>query len=82
MKLSLEISMYPLNETYIPLIKDFIDRMNKHKNLVVRVNTMSTQVFGEFDEVMSAFQQELKASFIDETKIMVVTKFFNGDLSA
>jgi uncharacterized protein YqgV (UPF0045/DUF77 family) len=82
MKLSIEISMYPLNETYIPLIKGFIDRMSQHKNLVVRVNTMSTQVFGEFDEVMSAFQQELKASFIDETKIMVVTKFFNGDLSA
>lgn len=82
MKLSLEISMYPLNETYIPLIKGFIDRMNQHKNLIVKTNTMSTQVFGEFDEVMGAFQQELKVSFIDETKIMVVTKFFNGDLSA
>ena len=81
MKLSLEISMYPLNETFIPLIKDFIDRMNQHKNLLIKTNTMSTQVFGDFDEVMRAFQQELKASFIDETKIVVVTKFFNGDLS-
>ena len=81
MKLSLEISMYPLNETFIPLIKDFIDRMNQHKNLVIKTNTMSTQVFGDFDKVMNAFQQELKASFIDETKIVVVTKFFNGDLS-
>jgi uncharacterized protein YqgV (UPF0045/DUF77 family) len=73
--------MYPLNETFIPLIKDFIDRMNQHKNLLIKTNTMSTQVFGDFDEVMRAFQQELKASFIDETKIVVVTKFFNGDLS-
>lgn len=81
MKLSLEISMYPLSETYISLIKDFIERLNTHQNLVVKTNTMSTQVFGDFDEVMSAYSKELKASFIDETKIVVVTKFFNGDLS-
>ena len=63
MKTSVEISYYPLTETYIPPIKDFIDRMNAYETLVVKTSGMSTQVFGEYDDVMGAITTEIKKSF-------------------
>lgn len=80
MKISLEVSMYPLDQNYIPPISNFIDHLNTFKALTVKTNTMSTQVFGEFDDLMSAFQTALKKSFIDTDKVVVVTKFINSDL--
>ncbi|AOT07125.1 YkoF family thiamine/hydroxymethylpyrimidine-binding protein [Pseudoalteromonas luteoviolacea] len=81
MQLSVEISKYPLNSDYIPFIKSFIERLNKHDGLTVITNTMSTQVFGEFDVVMSVIQAEMKVSFEQFGKSVFVCKFISGDLS-
>lgn len=80
MDLSVEISKYPLNENYIPVIKDFIERLNTYPAITVLTNTMSTQVFGEFDEVMKAISTELKGSFAQDIKQVMVMKFINSDL--
>lgn len=80
MDLSVEISKYPLNENYIPLIQGFIDRLNAYSEITVITNTMSTQVFGEFDVVMNAISKELKGSFANEVKQVMVMKFINSDL--
>jgi len=81
MKLSVEISKYPLNQDYIPFIQDFIDRLNTHDGLKVITNTMSTQVFGDYDLVMSVLNQEIKKSYETFGKAIFVCKFINGDLS-
>lgn len=81
MELSVEISKYPLNQDYIPFIKDFIDRLNAHEGLKVITNTMSTQVFGDYDLVMSVLNQEIKKSYETFGKAIFVCKFINGDLS-
>lgn len=80
MDLSVEISKYPLHEDYIPVIKDFIDRLNNYDQVTVITNTMSTQVFGKFDDVMKALSNEMKTSFAQEIKQVMVMKFINGDL--
>ena len=80
MIVSIEISKYPLNHDYIPIIQDFIDRLNTYDSLTVITNTMSTQVFGEFDEVMLALKNEIKTSFAKEVKQIMVIKFINSDL--
>lgn len=80
MDLSVEISKYPLHEDYIPVIKDFIDRLNNYDQLTVIINTMSTQVFGKFDDVMKALSNEMKTSFAQEIKQVMVMKFINDDL--
>ncbi|RJE76226.1 hypothetical protein BGP78_14595 [Pseudoalteromonas sp. MSK9-3] len=82
MKLSVEISKYPLHSDYIPFIKEFIDRLNQNSELKVITNTMSTQVFGDYDLVMQTLQSEMKRSFITYGKIVFVCKFISGDLSA
>ncbi|WP_105171004.1 hypothetical protein [Pseudoalteromonas sp. T1lg24] len=81
MKLSVEISKYPLHQDYIPFIKGFIDRLNANANLEVITNTMSTQVFGEYDEVMNAVTREIKRSHQEFGKAIFVCKFIGGDLS-
>jgi uncharacterized protein YqgV (UPF0045/DUF77 family) len=63
MKVSIDISYYPLNEEYVAPIHDFIARLNKYNHLGVETNGMSTQVFGEYDEVMQALTTEIKKSF-------------------
>lgn len=80
MKVSLEISMYPLDKNFIPTIKNFIERLNQNEGVSITTNTMSTQVFGDYDVVMPIFAKELKMSFTEDKNIVVITKFFNGDL--
>ncbi len=81
MQASAEISMYPLDKNYEPPIIDFIERLNKHENLIVKTNSMSTQIFGEYDVLMSALAQEMKTTFGQNRKVSMVLKVLNADLS-
>ena len=80
MHLSIEISKYPLADDYITPIKGFIEQLNRYPDLKVLTNTMSTQVFGEYDTVMQALQACMKWSFEHYGKIVFVVKFIHGDL--
>ena len=77
MKIAVDISLYPLDADFIPPIKDVIDRLNTHDNLEVWTNAMSTQVVGEFDEVMDALKQEIGMTFESIPKGVFVIKMFN-----
>jgi len=79
MKISVEMSYYPLNVEYIPPIKDFIRRMNTYKNLKVETNNMSTQIFGDYSEVMDALKNEIHKSFGLPHSVFVM-KIINADL--
>ena len=80
MKATVEISKYPLNADYEPPIIDFIERLNANKNVLVKTNATATQVVGEFEEVMSLLQAEIKSSFEKYGKAIFVMKVLNGDL--
>lgn len=80
MNISLEISMYPLAEDYIPAIQGFIDSLANNRGLEVRTNTMSTQVFGSLDRVMNALQEGLAAAYSADGKAVFVLKIINSDL--
>jgi uncharacterized protein YqgV (UPF0045/DUF77 family) len=79
MKTSVDISYYPLDKEFIPSIKDFIERINKYPGLVVRTNTMSTQIFGEYQDVMKALTIEIEKSFENPHSVFVM-KVINADL--
>jgi uncharacterized protein YqgV (UPF0045/DUF77 family) len=79
MRISVEISYYPLTSEYLKPIGDFIDRLNTYSDLTVNTNGMSTQVFGEFDGVMGAVAAEIKKSF-DLPHSVFVMKVINADL--
>jgi uncharacterized protein YqgV (UPF0045/DUF77 family) len=79
MNTSVDISYYPLLVEYIPPIKGFIERLNKYENLRVQTNGMSTQVFGEYTDVMSALTTEIEKSFELPHSVFVL-KIINADL--
>lgn len=78
MELSVELSYYPLDADYKPLIRAFIEAL-KTSGLDVHSNRMSTQLFGDFDDVMSALSQLMKWSFEQHGKAVFVAKFLEGD---
>ena len=80
MKTSVEISYYPLNQEYVPPIREFIDRINKYDGLVVNTNGMSTQIFGEYDILMDALTIEIRQSFNNPHSVFVM-KIINADLN-
>ncbi len=80
MELSVEISKYPLAYDYFPAIKDFIDRLHAIEGLSVVVNTMSTQVFGDYDLVMDSLKEEIRRSYEQFGKVIFVCKFLGANL--
>jgi uncharacterized protein YqgV (UPF0045/DUF77 family) len=80
MKTTVEISKYPLNEDYEPPILNFIERLNANENLTIKTNATSTQITGDYDEVMGILQKEIKTSFEKYGKVIFVMKILNGAL--
>lgn len=79
MKASVEISYYPLNEEFIPTIISFLERINNYPELKVVTNGMSTQIFGEYTQLMLALTKEIEVSFANPHSVFVM-KIINADL--
>ena len=60
MDIGVEISLYPLQREFAPLIREFLARLNADSGLRVVTNSMSTQVFGTYEAVMEALRRELR----------------------
>jgi len=78
-KLTAELSLYPLLQEYIPVIENFISALRSHTDLDIVGNTMSTQIHGEQDQVMAAVSQALAASHAQFGRQVLVAKFITGD---
>ena len=80
MRVAADISLYPLNEEFIPPIDDVIARLKAHASLQVETNAMSTQIVGEYEDVLRALNQELKQTFGSNPKAVFVIKMLNNPL--
>ncbi len=78
---SLEISMYPLRDEFIPSIDAFLEKIHKVEGLKVQTNVMSTQVFGPFDLAFNSVQQAIKEIYQSGGQFPFVIKVLNGDVS-
>jgi uncharacterized protein YqgV (UPF0045/DUF77 family) len=78
MRTAVEISLYPLDADYVPPIKDFIERLNRHPGLSVTTNAMSTQVAGDHDEVFAALARETRVTFSGDRRAVFVMKVLGG----
>lgn len=75
MEIAVEISMYPLSESYLAPIQGFIDSLRANPRLHVVTNTMSTQVLGEYDVVWDALREAMRGSLASGPRAVFVTKF-------
>ena len=80
MKCSVEISMYPLDVNYIEPITFFIKRLKRHHFISLETSGMSTKVFGDYNNVMTAIQKETKNSFLLQQKVVFNMKIVNAHL--
>jgi uncharacterized protein YqgV (UPF0045/DUF77 family) len=74
MDIAVELSLYPLEPELVPKIKDFIDRLNTAGGIRVITNSLSTQVVGPFDLVFAALTREIRTTFSQVDKSVVVMK--------
>jgi uncharacterized protein YqgV (UPF0045/DUF77 family) len=74
MDIGVEISLYPLHQNFIPPIQNFIDRLNADRRLRIITNSMSTQVFGDYDAVMQTLVRELRGTLESNDKAVFVMK--------
>jgi len=80
MRVAVDISLYPLADDFLPPIKDVIERLNANSSVEVVTNAMSTQIRGEYDEVMAALNQEIKTTFEQSPKAVFAIKILNNPL--
>lgn len=80
MGVSIEISLYPLQESYKKVILDFLERIKFHPNIMVKTNNMSTRIFGDYDLVMPLLSKELKTTFARPETVVVVMKMVGKNL--
>lgn len=80
MKLTIEISMYPLRSDYEKQVIDFITELRSYKLDVVKVNAMSTQVVGDHLTVMDAVNKSVATVYENDVKASFVIKILPGAL--
>ena len=61
MKISVELTLTPLQDDFESTIIDFIKRL-RNSGLTVLENPLSTQVYGDYDRVMDVLQKEVKTA--------------------
>lgn len=81
MDISVELTFSPLQNDFEDHIITFIKKLRSSK-LTVLENPLSTQVFGEYREVMEVLQQEIETAFSLMDKGLLFMKIVKSDRSA
>jgi uncharacterized protein YqgV (UPF0045/DUF77 family) len=80
MRVTAEMSLYPLQGQPLPMILAFIETIASDERLEVVVNQLSTQVRGELDLVMATITKAIERSFGAGGPQALVLKILNADL--
>tara|TARA_B100002051_G_C16228624_1_gene389320 strand:+ start:104 stop:364 length:261 start_codon:yes stop_codon:yes gene_type:complete len=80
MKTSIELTLTPLQDDYEIYIKDFIKKLRK-SNFKVNENSLSTHIYGDYDELTKFLIPLIKSNFKDQKNVVLQMKIFKGDRS-
>lgn len=80
MEVSVELTLTPLQDEFEAPIIEFIQRL-RGSGLTVLENPLSTQVYGEYDAVMSCLKEEIKGSFDTLEHVVLHMKIVKSDRS-
>jgi uncharacterized protein YqgV (UPF0045/DUF77 family) len=81
MQVAVDISLYPLDEDFIPPIKDVIERLKSHEGIEIETNRMSTQVRGDFAAVMPILSAEICTTFENIPHAVFTIKIINNPVN-
>ena len=80
MKISVELTLMPLQNDFEPTIIHFIQQL-RASGFTVMENPLSTQVYGDYDELMPYLTQEIKTAFEKEENVVLNMKIVKSDRS-
>lgn len=78
MQVTIDISMYPNREDFIPPIKAFIEKINHVDNLKITTFPTSTVVQGDYDHAMQAVQKTIQDCYEEFNMAVYVMKVIPG----
>ena len=80
MRISVELTLSPLQDDYETPIINFIKRL-RDSGFTMLENPLSTQIYGDYDELMPFLTQEIKRSFNDVDISVLQMKIVKTDRS-
>ena len=80
MKISVELTFTPLKDDYEPHIIAFIKAL-RNSEFTILENPLSTQVYGDYNKVMSFLQKEIEKAFSDLDIAVLQMKLVKTDRS-
>jgi uncharacterized protein YqgV (UPF0045/DUF77 family) len=80
MNISVELTLTPLKDDYEPIIKDFIKSLRKSEFKIIET-PLSTQVYGDFKELMSFLNDNIYNTFLNSESIIMNIKIVKSDRS-
>ena len=78
LQVTIDISMYPNKEDFIPPIKGFINKINTYKNLKITTFPTSTVVQGEYEYAMNSVKETISACHKEFNNAVYVIKVIPG----
>jgi|TARA_B110000967_G_scaffold36740_1_gene35993 uncharacterized protein YqgV (UPF0045/DUF77 family) len=80
MNISVEFTLMPLQTDFEPPIIDFIKALRASEFRVIE-NSLSTQIYGEYNALMLFLTATIKASFDDIENVVLNMKIVKSDRS-
>ena len=79
MEISVDISMYPLQQAFEEPILAFISQLEKEENVEVVRNELSTQIHGDYKTIMALLEKEMFSVFTEIPDSIFVLKFVGNN---
>lgn len=80
MKISVELTLSPLQDNWEPAIIDFIKSL-RNSDLTILENPLSTQIYGDYDDVMELLSKEMKIALEAVERGLLYIKIVKSDRS-
>lgn len=80
MKISVELTLTPLQNNFEEPIIAFIQKL-RASGFTVLENPLSTQIYGNYDHLMSYLTKEIKTAFEKEENVVLTMKIVKSDRS-
>ncbi|XLS28830.1 thiamine-binding protein [Flavobacteriaceae bacterium M23B6Z8] len=81
MKISVELTLSPLQDDFETPIINFIKELRKSGFKVIE-NPLSTQIYGDYDELMKYLTGEIKTAFEHSENVLLYLKIVKTDRSS
>jgi uncharacterized protein YqgV (UPF0045/DUF77 family) len=72
MQITVEISLYPLEEGFAGVVNDFLGRLKEHPEVDVQTASMSTMISGDYEKVMDLLDREIKPVFEEHAAVFTL----------